>query len=117
VTRHPSTAPAAASASVALERYRQIERITERMLAAAQADDWERVRRCELEVRALAELLGDDAQHQLRDAGERRERLQILRRVLQLDGSIRSLAQPWQGRLDALLAAGTGGSARPPRSA
>lgn len=114
--RQPDT-PAAANVSVTLERYRQIERVTERMLAAAQADDWERVRRCELEVRALANALGDEAQHQLHDAGERRERLQILRRVLQLDGTIRSLAQPWQGRLDAMLAAGPGATARPPRGA
>ncbi|MGD9943425.1 MAG: flagellar protein FliT [Burkholderiaceae bacterium] len=106
-------APPAADASATLERYRQIERVTQRMLAAAQADDWERVRCCEQEVQALADLLGDAAQHQLRDAAERRERLQILRRVLQLDGTIRSLAQPWQGRLDALLAYGGEAPQRP----
>jgi hypothetical protein len=84
--------------------YASIEAASASMLDAARANDWERVdeeqARCAGLVRqarllGLRTPLGRDAQ---------REKLRILRRILQTEALLRRLSFPWTQRQDVLLA-------------
>ncbi len=86
-----------------VDRYRCMADASRRMLDAARTDDWDRV--CEVEkecVRLIDELstMGDLAPT---DPSLRREKIELMKRVLADDAEIRLLTQPWLKKLDAML--------------
>ncbi len=90
--------------ALVLGHYREIEAAAAVMLQAARAGDWPRVTRVERAIRELADRLDDDAPERRLDAGQRRERLRIVRRLLSIDAEVRHLADPGSLRLDRLFA-------------
>lgn len=78
-----------------IDYYKAIERTSEQMLAAAQAEDWDQVVRLEGACAVLIAQL----RFKSRDADlapeERKEKAQIMQRILRTDAEIRHLAEPW----------------------
>jgi flagellar protein FliT len=103
----PTRACPQAAESLLLGRYRQIEATTRQMLAAAREADWSGVRRCESAIGDMSRQL------ELAKTGARlspledRERMSIMRRLVQADAEVRRLAEPWSGCFDAMFAART----------
>ena len=86
-----------------VEQYARMAEISGRMRLAAYADDWDAVCDAEKEcARVIGELsaLGDLAPT---DPVLRRQKLELMRRVLADDAEIRLLTQPWLKKLDQLL--------------
>lgn len=86
-----------------VEHYTRMAEISERMRLAAYADDWNGVGDAEKEcARVICDLsaLGDLAPT---DPALRRQKLDLMRRVLADDAEIRLLTQPWLKKLDQLL--------------
>ena len=84
--------------------YASIEAASASMLDAARASDWDRVDAEQARCASLilqARLLGGHASLG-RDA--QREKMRILRRILQTEAVLRRLSFPWTQRQDALLA-------------
>ena len=86
-----------------LARYRALEAACREMLEAATSDDWDEVERIERSARALIEAIREAGPDAVPAGAARREKFGLLRSIVQLDGRIRQLAQPWQRDLDALL--------------
>jgi flagellar protein FliT len=86
-----------------IDYYKAIERTSEQMLAAAQAEDWDQVVRLEGACAVLIAQL----RFKSRDADlapeERKEKAQIMQRILRTDAEIRCLAEPWLSDLAQIL--------------
>lgn len=86
-----------------IDCYKNIEQSSQRMLQAAQAQDWEGVARWEdLCARQIAHLQGW-AREEPFAASQRHEKTGILLRILRNDAQVRSLMEPWSERLEPLL--------------
>ena len=88
-----------------LERYEALEQTCERMLAAAQNDNWDEVRRIGQDVDERVSTLRLISAGNSLSGTERREKFRILRRIVLIDAQIRHLSQPWQRDVDTLLCA------------
>lgn len=86
-----------------IDYYKAIERTSEQMLAAAQAENWDQVVRLEGACAVLIAQL----RFKSRDANlapeERKEKAQIMQRILRTDAEIRCLAEPWLSDLAQIL--------------
>jgi flagellar protein FliT len=86
-----------------IDYYKAIERTSEQMLAAAQAENWDQVVRLEGACAVLIAQL----RFKSRDADlapeERKEKAQIMQRILRTDAEIRCLAEPWLSDLAQIL--------------
>ncbi|PZP54892.1 MAG: flagellar protein FliT [Azospira oryzae] len=87
-----------------LAAYEALSLLTDRMLEAARAQDWDQLVELEKECRRLAEALqtASDAALTLE---EQRRKAAIIRKVLADDAQIRSLAVEWMAELERLLGA------------
>lgn len=86
-----------------VEHYRHMAAISQRMLAAAIADDWDRVCEAEKECARVIDDLSMIGDLSPTDPALRRQKLELMQRVLADDAAIRLLSQPWLKKLDALL--------------
>ena len=91
-----------------VEQYRRMATISERMLAAATADDWDRVCEAEKECARVIEELSTIGDLSPADPVLRRQKLELMQRVLADDAAIRLLTQPpltapWLKKLDTML--------------
>jgi flagellar protein FliT len=84
-----------------IDYYKAIESSSARMLDAARAQDWAEVVRYEGACAVLIEQLRHHAQNAQLSAGLRREKAQIMQRILQNDARIRDLAEPWLSHFEA----------------
>ncbi|MBN9461002.1 MAG: flagellar protein FliT [Burkholderiales bacterium] len=105
-----------------IERYREIECVASEMLAAGRAGDWTRVGDLGTTIRSLADGVARAGGPEALDPGQQMERLQIMKRLVVLDGELRRLADPTNGWLDAMFGTAPGDGAAPhdgsaPRSA
>lgn len=75
--------------------YQAIEESSRQMLEAAKDHDWDAVVRCEGSCAALIEQLRSQAHSAELDAQARKEKSQIMARILQNDAQIRYLVEPW----------------------
>lgn len=98
-----------------IDRYREIEGVACEMLEAGRAGDWTRVGDLGSTIRSLADDVARAGGSEALDAGERRERLRILTRLVVVDGELRRLCDPANARLDALFdpSLHSGDSSRP----
>ena len=78
-----------------IDFYKAIEDSSAKMLEAAKAEDWDGVVRFEGACAVLIEQLRFQANNEALDAQGRKEKSQIMRRILQNDAQIRYLAEPW----------------------
>jgi flagellar protein FliT len=86
-----------------VDRYRRMADASGRMLAAARADDWDRVCTIEKECATLVADLSKMGDLAPSDPALRNEKLEFMRRVLSDDAQIRVLSQPWLKKLDAMM--------------
>jgi flagellar protein FliT len=78
-----------------LEHYRTIERTSQKMLEAAQADDWDQVVRLESICTVLIAGLRRQLLSTPLEPQDQAEKRLIMQRILQRDADIRVLAEPW----------------------
>ena len=78
-----------------IECYRSIEESSSKMLSAAQQEDWARVEQFEGVCAVLIGQLRERARSEKLEMEDRREKGQIMQRILINDAQIRDLAEPW----------------------
>lgn len=96
-----------------IDRYRQIESFAREMLEAGRAGDWVRVGDLEATIRRLADGIEQAGGPAGLAPHEQRDRIQILQRLVRLDGTLRRLADPQNRWLDAMFDAGRGSRTGP----
>ncbi|TSE25190.1 Flagellar protein FliT [Tepidimonas sediminis] len=84
-----------AAAIDVLDYYRALEQTSERMLQAAEADDWERVAELEGACAVLIERLREVGERAPLSPAQRAEKHRIMLAILRHDARIRELAEPW----------------------
>lgn len=86
-----------------LDYYKAIENASQKMLEAAQTENWDQVVRLEGACAVLIAQL----RHKSRSADlapdERKEKVKIMQRILRTDAEIRCLAEPWLNDLSQLI--------------
>jgi len=86
-----------------LDYYKAIENASQKMLAAAQAENWDQVVKLEGACAVLiAQLRARSRTDQLAPE-ERKEKAKIMQRILRADAEIRCLAEPWLNDLEQLM--------------
>ncbi|MEZ5644574.1 MAG: flagellar protein FliT [Burkholderiaceae bacterium] len=86
-----------------LDYYKAIENASQKMLAAAQAENWDQVVKLEGACAVLiAQLRARSRTDQLQPE-ERKEKTRIMQRILRTDAEIRCLAEPWLNDLEQLM--------------
>ena len=83
--------------------YQAIETASRQMLEAAQTEDWDQVVRYEGACAVLIEQLRHRARSEELPPAQRKEKAQIMQRILRNDAEIRLLAEPWLTDLDHML--------------
>lgn len=86
-----------------IDRYREIEGVAAEMLDAGRAGNWARVGDLGTTIRSLADGIAHAGGPDGLDAGQQRERLRILRRLVVLDGELRRISDPACARLDSMF--------------
>ncbi|MBL0917118.1 MAG: flagellar protein FliT [Hydrogenophaga sp.] len=86
-----------------IDYYKAIERTSEQMLAAAQAENWDQVVRLEGACAVLIAQLRFKSRDTDLAPDERKEKAQIMQRILRTDAEIRCLAEPWLSDLAQIL--------------
>ena len=82
--------------------YEAMVGITDQMLAAATANDWDRLMQLEHQCAACVRQLKDNGDSPL--AGhERMRKVNAIRKMLDSDRKIRDLTQPWMAKLQAMI--------------
>ena len=86
-----------------LALYQEVERLTGNMLSAAHRSDWDRLVELEAGCASCIESIrGCEVQAQLSDEA-RRQKAELLQRILSNDREIRKLTAPWMERISRLL--------------
>lgn len=88
-----------------LDHYRTIEAVSRDMLRAARAGNWDDVALQERQCKHLIGTLEEALRSNQLDADQKREKMRIMLRLVQIDAEVRRLAQPWLRSLDLLLGA------------
>ena len=92
------------SAQEVVSVYETMAGITDQMLAAATANDWERLAQLEHQCAAcVRQLKANEALGQPLAAPERAKKVTAIRKMLDSDRKIRDLTQPWMARLSAMI--------------
>lgn len=86
-----------------IDFYKAIERTSDQMLAAAQAEDWDRVVRLEGACAVLIAQLRFKSREAELAPEERKEKARIMQRILRNDAQIRVLAEPWLTQFEHLF--------------
>ena len=85
---------------ILIDYYKAIEDSSVKMLEAAKHQDWDGVVRFEGACAVLIEQLRHRARTEQLDACSRVEKGRIMRRILQNDAQIRTLAEPWMAHFE-----------------
>jgi len=83
--------------------YEAMVGITDQMLAAATANDWDRLATLELQCAACVRQLKANGDGQPLAGQERVRKVDAIRRMLAADRQIRDLTQPWMAKLSAMI--------------
>ena len=86
-----------------LAYYKAIENTSRQMLEAAQSENWDQVVRLEGTCAVLIAQLRHKSRSAELAPDERKEKVQIMQRILRTDAEIRCLAEPWLGDLEQLM--------------
>ena len=86
-----------------LDYYKAIDNASQRMLEAAQTENWDQV----VHLEGTCAVLIAQLRHQSRTDNlapeERKEKTRIMQRILRADAEIRCLAEPWLNDLEQLM--------------
>ncbi len=88
-----------------LDYYKAIESASQRMLDAARSDDWNQIMHLEGTCTVLIAQLRHKSRSLQLTPSERKEKVQIMQRILRTDAEIRVLAEPWLNDLEQLMEA------------
>jgi flagellar protein FliT len=83
--------------------YEAMAGISDQMLAAASANDWDRVVQLEQQCNACVRQLKASGDGQPLAGQERVRKVNAIRKMLASDRQIRDLTQPWMAKLSALM--------------
>jgi flagellar protein FliT len=83
--------------------YEAMVGITDRMLAAANAGDWDGLVQLEHQCAACVRQLKESGDGQPLAGQERVRKVDAIRRMMASDRQIRDLAQPWMANLSAMM--------------
>ncbi|GLS15431.1 MULTISPECIES: flagellar protein FliT [Hydrogenophaga] len=86
-----------------LDYYKAIENASQKMLEAAQSEDWDQVVRLEGACAVLIAQLRHKSRSSDLGPEERKEKSRIMQRILRTDAEIRCLAEPWLNDLEQLM--------------
>ena len=86
-----------------LDYYKAIENASQKMLEAAQTEDWDQVVRLEGACAVLIAQLRHKSRSCHLAPNERKEKTRIMQRILRTDAEIRCLAEPWLSDLEQLM--------------
>ncbi|MGV8900090.1 MAG: flagellar protein FliT [Burkholderiaceae bacterium] len=91
-----------------LSLYASVAEITDQMLRAARAGDWDRVTELETHCASHVATLKSDASPLALSGAARESKVALIQKILADDREIRDIAQPWMANLSALMnSAGT----------
>lgn len=83
--------------------YKAILAITEKMLKAAQTNDWNKLVALEQECKSLTQtLIASSTQIQLSEEMQKKK-IEIIHKILDKDAQIRTIAEPWMTHLQNFL--------------
>lgn len=83
--------------------YEGILAITDKMLQAARASDWDRLVALEQECKQITNrLIRQQAQHKL-DESQQKKKIALIQQILEHDAAIRAITEPWMMHLQNLL--------------
>lgn len=91
-----------------IELYEQMSALSAQMVAAAQANDWERLVALERSVSALRDILMSDDDSSMLSAGDLELKRALIQRILDDDAEIRRHTEPWMEQVRQFL----GGAAK-----
>lgn len=89
-----------------IEIYEQMCALSNRMVEAARANDWERLIDLERAVAGLRETLLKDADDGAADPREAEKKRDLIRRILQDDAEVRRHTEPWMEHVRRFLNGG-----------
>lgn len=93
-----------------LNLYENVAEITDKMLAAAKANDWERLTTLEANCSALIQSLRTYDTLEPLTANELNQKIAAIKKILADDREIRNLVEPWMARLSTMLNSNRAGS-------
>ncbi len=86
-----------------LDYYKAIDNASQKMLAAAQSENWDEVVHLEGACAVLIAQLRHKSRTDHLAPEERKEKTRIMQRILRTDAEIRCLAEPWLNDLEQLM--------------
>ena len=86
-----------------LDYYKAIDTASQKMLAAAQAENWDEVVHLEGACAVLIAQLRHKSRTDQLAPDERKEKTRIMQRILRADAETRCLAEPWLNDLEQLM--------------
>ncbi len=86
-----------------LDYYKAIENASQKMLEAAQTENWDQIVLLEGTCAVLIAQLRHKSRSLSLAPDERKEKAQIMQRILRTDAEIRVLAEPWLSDLEQLM--------------
>ena len=86
-----------------LDYYKAIENASQKMLEAAQTENWDQVVRLERACTVLIAQLRSKSRSVRLAPEERTEKTRIMKRILRTDAEIRNLAEPWLNDLALMM--------------
>lgn len=91
--------------SPSINIYENILNTTNKMLAAAQNNEWDQLVDLEQECRKLTdELIANNTEHELNLSEElQQHKVKIIHQVLANDAQIRTITEPWMAQLQNIL--------------
>jgi flagellar protein FliT len=86
-----------------LDYYKAIENASQKMLEAAQTENWDQIVHLEGTCAVLIAQLRHKSRSLSLAPDERKEKTRIMQRILRTDAEIRVLAEPWLSDLEQLM--------------
>ena len=86
-----------------IDYYKAIDNASQKMLAAAQSENWDEVVHLEGACAVLIAQLRHKSRTDQLAPDERKEKTRIMQRILRADAEIRCLAEPWLNDLEQLM--------------
>jgi flagellar protein FliT len=86
-----------------LDYYKAIENASQKMLEAAQTENWDQIVHLEGTCAVLIAQLRHKSRSLSLAPEERKEKTRIMQRILRTDAEIRVLAEPWLSDLEQLM--------------
>lgn len=83
--------------------YKAILTVTEKMLKAAQANDWDELIVLERECKTLTQMLVSNPTQEQLSGGMQKKKIEIIHKILDRDAQIRTITEPWMTHLQNLL--------------